>query len=223
MLLALLQSIQNLGFFVYLRSSGYLYPVILALHLSTISLFWRNDRSLGFVPAGLDSPADVRRGCGRGSPDAEAHRFCGRSNVRSPSILLQSRAVLLQRLLPHQIAFVGIGGRSRAVVPKSSLQFGERNGCAWATTGTGAPGGSSISCSVGWHSHRRQSYRICARAKRPSFLITRDLGAQRRALNGPDAGAPRIFYVGDSAAATAFANRLVSRTLSAASFVTKAA
>src|SRR5215472_13409428 len=39
MLLALLQSIQNLGFFVYLRSSGYLYPVILALHLSTISLF----------------------------------------------------------------------------------------------------------------------------------------------------------------------------------------
>jgi len=39
MLLTLLQSIQNVSFFVYLRSSGYLYPVILALHLSAISLF----------------------------------------------------------------------------------------------------------------------------------------------------------------------------------------
>ena len=39
MLLTLLQWIQNTGFFVYLRSSAYLYPVILALHLSAISLF----------------------------------------------------------------------------------------------------------------------------------------------------------------------------------------
>jgi hypothetical protein len=39
MLLTLLQWIQNIGVFVYLRSSAYLYPVILALHLSAISLF----------------------------------------------------------------------------------------------------------------------------------------------------------------------------------------
>jgi hypothetical protein len=39
MLLALLQWIQNTSVFVYLRSSAYLYPVVLALHLSAISLF----------------------------------------------------------------------------------------------------------------------------------------------------------------------------------------
>jgi hypothetical protein len=39
MLLTLLQSIQNISFFVYLRSSGYLYPIILAFHLSAISVF----------------------------------------------------------------------------------------------------------------------------------------------------------------------------------------
>jgi len=39
MLLTLLQWIQNTDLFVYLRSSAYLYPVILAGHLSTISLF----------------------------------------------------------------------------------------------------------------------------------------------------------------------------------------
>ena len=39
MLLTLLQWIQNSGVFVYLRSSAYLYPVILALHLSAIALF----------------------------------------------------------------------------------------------------------------------------------------------------------------------------------------
>jgi hypothetical protein len=39
MLLPLLQGIQNTGVFVHLRSSAYLYPVILALHLSAISLF----------------------------------------------------------------------------------------------------------------------------------------------------------------------------------------
>jgi hypothetical protein len=39
MLLTLSQWIQNTGIFVYLRSSAYLYPVILALHLSAISVF----------------------------------------------------------------------------------------------------------------------------------------------------------------------------------------
>jgi len=39
MLLTLLQWIQNSGVFVYLRSSAYLYPIVLALHLSTIALF----------------------------------------------------------------------------------------------------------------------------------------------------------------------------------------
>src|SRR5262249_7069502 len=39
MLLTSLQWIQNSGIFVYLRSSAYLYPIILALHLSAISLF----------------------------------------------------------------------------------------------------------------------------------------------------------------------------------------
>jgi len=39
MLLTLLQWIQNSGVFAYLRSSAYLYPVILAFHLSAISLF----------------------------------------------------------------------------------------------------------------------------------------------------------------------------------------
>lgn len=39
MLLTVLQWIQNTGVFVYLRSSAYLYPIILALHLSAISLF----------------------------------------------------------------------------------------------------------------------------------------------------------------------------------------
>jgi hypothetical protein len=39
MLLTLLQWIQNTQVFVDLRSSGYVYPVILALHLSAISLF----------------------------------------------------------------------------------------------------------------------------------------------------------------------------------------
>jgi hypothetical protein len=39
MLLPLLEWIQNIQVFVDLRSSGYVYPVILALHLSAISLF----------------------------------------------------------------------------------------------------------------------------------------------------------------------------------------
>src|SRR5215470_17245048 len=39
MLLALLQWMQNTSVFVYLRSSAYLYPVILALHLSAIAVF----------------------------------------------------------------------------------------------------------------------------------------------------------------------------------------
>jgi hypothetical protein len=39
MLLTLLQWVQNSGVFVYLRSSAYLYPIILAFHLSAISLF----------------------------------------------------------------------------------------------------------------------------------------------------------------------------------------
>ena len=39
MLLALLQAIQNIGLFVTLRTSAYAYPMILALHLSAISLF----------------------------------------------------------------------------------------------------------------------------------------------------------------------------------------
>jgi hypothetical protein len=68
MLLTLLQWIQNSGVFVYLRSSAYLYPVILALHVSSISLFgglivltdlsllgWAGiltaGRAIGYVPA----------------------------------------------------------------------------------------------------------------------------------------------------------------------------
>jgi len=39
MLLNLLEWIQNTGIFVYLRSSAYLYPIILAFHLSAISVF----------------------------------------------------------------------------------------------------------------------------------------------------------------------------------------
>lgn len=39
MLLSLAIWVQNLEFFAYLRSSGYAFPAILALHLSAISLF----------------------------------------------------------------------------------------------------------------------------------------------------------------------------------------
>jgi hypothetical protein len=64
MLLTLLQWIQNTGFFVYLRSSAYLYPVILALHLSAISLFSAmivvTDLSLlGWIPRQVSAPAVV--------------------------------------------------------------------------------------------------------------------------------------------------------------------
>src|SRR5215467_14583385 len=64
MLLTLLQWIQNIGFFVYLRSSGYLYPVVLALHLSAISLFGGmivlTDLSLlGWLPRQLSAAAVV--------------------------------------------------------------------------------------------------------------------------------------------------------------------
>jgi hypothetical protein len=64
MLLTLLQWIQNTGFFVYLRSSAYLYPVILALHLSAISLFGGmiilTDLSLlGWIPRQVSAAAVV--------------------------------------------------------------------------------------------------------------------------------------------------------------------
>jgi len=39
MLLSLAIWLQNLEFFAYLRSSGYAFPAILAMHLSAISLF----------------------------------------------------------------------------------------------------------------------------------------------------------------------------------------
>jgi hypothetical protein len=39
MLLSLAIWVQNLEFFAYLRSSGYAFPAILAMHLSAISLF----------------------------------------------------------------------------------------------------------------------------------------------------------------------------------------
>jgi hypothetical protein len=64
MLLTLLQLIQNTGVFVYLRSSAYLYPVILALHLSAISLFGGmivlTDLSLlGWIPRQVSAMAVV--------------------------------------------------------------------------------------------------------------------------------------------------------------------
>jgi hypothetical protein len=64
MLLMLLEWTQNIGFFVYLRSSGYLYPVILALHLSAISLFGGmiilTDLSLlGWIPRQVSAAAVV--------------------------------------------------------------------------------------------------------------------------------------------------------------------
>jgi hypothetical protein len=64
MLLALLQWIQNTGLFVYLRSSAYLYPVILALHLSAIALFGGmiilTDLSLlGWIPRQVSAAAVV--------------------------------------------------------------------------------------------------------------------------------------------------------------------
>jgi hypothetical protein len=64
MLLTLLQWIQNTDFFVYLRSSGYLYPVVLALHLSAISLFGGmiilTDLSLlGWIPRHVSAAALV--------------------------------------------------------------------------------------------------------------------------------------------------------------------
>lgn len=65
MLLTLLQWIQNTSVFVYLRSSAYLYPVILAFHLSAISVFGgMNVLSdfclLGWIPRHLSGAAVVR-------------------------------------------------------------------------------------------------------------------------------------------------------------------
>ena len=171
MLLALLQWIQNTSVFVYLRSSAYLYPVILALHLSAISLFGGMIVLTDLCLLGWISPAGVRRGCDRWSPLAEAHRLAGRGNIRPPSILLQSRAVLLQRLLPHQTAAICIGWSSRAGIPKSSLQPARRNDAGWITKSTGAPRGFSVSSAVGRYPHRRQGDRICAGASGPSFPI----------------------------------------------------
>ena len=64
MLLSLFEWIQNTGIFVYLRSSAYWYPVILALHLSSISLFGGmivlTDLSmLGWIPRQISAPAVV--------------------------------------------------------------------------------------------------------------------------------------------------------------------
>src|SRR5215469_14101804 len=64
MLLPLLQWIQNTGVFVSLRSSAYLYPVILALHLSAISLFGGmivlTDLSLlGWIPRQISAAAVI--------------------------------------------------------------------------------------------------------------------------------------------------------------------
>jgi hypothetical protein len=64
MLLTLLQWIQNTGVFVHLRSSAYLYPVILAFHVSAISLFGGmivlSDLSLlGWIPRLVSAAAVV--------------------------------------------------------------------------------------------------------------------------------------------------------------------
>jgi hypothetical protein len=64
MLLTLLQSVQNTGVFVYLRSSAYLYSVILALHLAVISLFggmivMTNLCLLGWIPRQVSAAAVV--------------------------------------------------------------------------------------------------------------------------------------------------------------------
>jgi hypothetical protein len=62
MLLTLLQWIQNTSLFAYLRSSAYLYPVILALHLSAISLFggmivFTDLSLLGWIPRQVSAAA----------------------------------------------------------------------------------------------------------------------------------------------------------------------
>jgi hypothetical protein len=64
MLLTLLQLIQNTGIFVYLRSSAYLYPLILALHVSAISIFggmiaFTDLCLLGWIPRQVSAAAVV--------------------------------------------------------------------------------------------------------------------------------------------------------------------
>jgi hypothetical protein len=64
MFLALLQWIQNTGLFVHLRSSAYLYPAILALHISAISLFggmivFTDLCLLGWIPGQISAAAVV--------------------------------------------------------------------------------------------------------------------------------------------------------------------
>ena len=64
MLLTLLQWIQNAGVFVNLRSSAYLYPVILAFHLAAISLFggmivFTDLSMLGWIPRQISAAAVI--------------------------------------------------------------------------------------------------------------------------------------------------------------------
>ncbi len=64
MLLTSVQWIQNTGMFVYLRSSAYLYPVILAFHLSAISVFggmivFTDLSMLGCIPRQISAVAVI--------------------------------------------------------------------------------------------------------------------------------------------------------------------
>jgi hypothetical protein len=116
MLLTLLQWIQNTGFFVYLRSSAYLYPVILALHLSAISLFGAmivvTDLCLlGWVPRQISAAAVVdglRVPKRIGLPVAATFGlllFCCKAEQYYYNVYFRAKLLLLALVAVHALVF----------------------------------------------------------------------------------------------------------------------
>jgi hypothetical protein len=170
MLLTLLEWIQNTQVFVDLRSSGYVYPVILAFHLSAISLFGGmivlSDLCLlGWIPRQVSAAAVVK---GLRVPKRIGLLvaatfgfllFCCKAEQYYYNVYFRTKMLLLALVAVHALVFRNrVYNRLIETAPVGPET-------------EGAPRGSSVSSAVGRHSHGRQGDRICTPAAGASFPI----------------------------------------------------
>jgi hypothetical protein len=124
MLLSLARWAENTEFFAYVRSSSYMYPVILSLHMVAIALFggmivMTDLRLLGWAMHGrtvADVVVQLRL--------PKRIGFVLAARVRHSIAWLESRRVLLQRFLSDQDIAVCDGGLACSGLSQQRIQPG---------------------------------------------------------------------------------------------------
>jgi hypothetical protein len=149
MILSLMQWVQNTGLFTNLRASAYAYPIVLALHLTFISLGTEKD------------PRDSRHQC---VAHTETHRIPVGGDVRNPSVLLQGGAILLQRLFSDQAAPLCDGCRSCAGFPEGVSRGNGKRGIKQASQCL------PFSLDLGRHPHGRKKHWIRSTSAGSSYV-----------------------------------------------------